>query len=113
MKLKIKQPPRTFKPRGDDLIIISDFGNVFMEENELLTFISSNNKRFDMVKRNWGTSTSSINHRLKNEGFKTALVKNLSGMRYIMAVDIDKMSDFECYCEQEEQVVEYWIDEMD
>ena len=36
-------------------------------------------------------STPSINGRLKNEGFKTALVENLKGQVYVMSVDSERI----------------------
>ena len=49
--------------------------------------------------------------RLKAEGFKTALVRNGAGRRFIMVVDCDRMADFVDYCRAEHQQVEEWLDD--
>ena len=62
--------------------------------------------------KDWGFySTPSINGRLKNEGFKTALVENQNGQIYVMSVDKDKLDLFEKYCKDENQTVLEWLDE--
>lgn len=112
MKIELKNPVRVFKPRADRDIEISDLGTIKLSADEMITFLSETDKKYDFVAKDWGFyATPSVNSRLKNEGFKTALVKNLSGQVYVMVVDTEKMSDFEKYCEVEEQVVIEWLDE--
>lgn len=112
MKFKLKNPPRTFKPRGDDLIIISDHGDIEMESGEQLTFVKPGGAQYDMVRKDWGYIASpSVNDRLIKQNFKLALVSNSGGMVYAMAVDQDKMKEFENYCRTEEQEVLEWLDE--
>lgn len=112
MKLDLKKKPRYFKPRKDKSIVISDLGTINLAPNEQLTFINESGKNHDFAAKDWGFyATPSINGRLKNEGFKTALVRNTFGQIYIMVVDTDKMDLFRKYCKEELQEVLEWLDE--
>lgn len=112
MKLKIKDIPRIFRPRKDKDIYISDYGDIHLEPDEQVSFVTASGKRHDFAAKEWGFyATPSVNSRLKNEGFKTALIVNTFGQVYIMVVDINKMELFEKYCEVEEQQILEWLDE--
>ena len=57
-------------------LVLSDVGEVILKNKEHLT-IKVLNKKNEICAMNWGLyATSSINNRLKNEGFITALTKN-------------------------------------
>jgi hypothetical protein len=113
VKFHPKDTPRTFKVgKPENKIVISDFGDLTLGANEQITLVSENGKRHDFAAKDWGFySTPSINGRLKDEGFKTALVENQKGQIYIMSVDKDKMHLFEKYCIDEKQTVLEWLDE--
>ena len=113
MNFEEKRPPRKFLVgRTDEKISISDCGDIYLDANEQVTMISLNGKRHDFVSKEWGFyATPSVNGRLKNEGFKTALVQNSSGQIYIMVVDKDSLGEFERYCTMEKQQVLEWLDE--
>tara|TARA_B100001559_G_C16479548_1_gene613046 strand:- start:412 stop:768 length:357 start_codon:yes stop_codon:yes gene_type:complete len=112
MKIKIKDKPRSFYPTGNKEIMIKDMGEIELIADELITFVNSSGKRYDFVSKNWGFyATPSINSRLKNEGYKTALVKNSNGQVYIMVVDNEKLDFFQKYCEMDKQEVLEWLDE--
>lgn len=113
MNFEPKNPPRKFKVgKPENNIVISDFGDVHLSHDEQITIVSDNGKRHDFACKDWGFySTPSINGRLKNEGFKTALVENQKGQIYVMSVDIEKMNLFKKYCVDEKQTVLEWLDE--
>jgi hypothetical protein len=113
MKFEPKNPPRIFKVgKPENKIMISDFGDLTLGANEQITLVSDNGKRHDFAAKEWGFySTPSINGRLKDEGFKTALVENQKGQIYVMSVDKDKIFLFEKYCLNEKQTVLEWLDE--
>ena len=113
MKFEPKNPPRKFKVgKPENNIVISDFGDVHLSHDEQITIVSDNGKRHDFACKDWGFySTPSINGRLQNEGFKTALVENQKGQIYVMSVDKDKLDLFEKYCKDENQTVLEWLDE--
>lgn len=113
MNFEEKNPPRQFKVGvPENGIVISDFGDLQLNANEQITMISVNGKRHDFASKEWGFyATPSVNGRLKNEGFKTALVQNSMGQIYIMVVDKDLLEEFEHYCTMEKQEVLEWLDE--
>lgn len=113
MKFDEKQPPRKFKVGLDAGIEISDCGVIRLETNELVTFKTESGKAYDFVAKDWGFyATPSINGRLKDEGFKTALVQNSIGKFYIMVVERDKLPNFFKYLEEDKQVLIEWVDEL-
>lgn len=113
MKITLNNPVRTFKPRANGDVIISDVGKIELNDNEMISFVTKSGREHDFVAKEWGFyATPSVNSRLKNEGFKTALVKNQSGNIYVMVVDKDKAQEFDSYCEKENQLVIEWIDEI-
>lgn len=112
MKIKLKKTPREFLVGIEKNITIKDFGKIYTNENEMLSFVNSNDKEYDIVAKNWGFyATPSINGRLINQGYKTALVKNSLGMYYIMIVDIEKIQSFNNYLEKDNQKLIEWLDE--
>lgn len=107
-----KKPPRTFDIGRDNKITINDCGAVRLQPDELLSFLSETNREYDIVRKDWGYyATPSVNSRLKDQGFKVALVSNKKGQVYVMIVDAEKMDLFENYCQTEEQKVLEWLDE--
>jgi len=111
-KIKLLKKPRILKVGENKKIKIKEVGYVYLKNNEQITLINENKKNYDIVKKSWGYyATSSVNDRLKKEGFKTAIVKNKSNKYYIMIVDIKKIKNFNNYCKKENQKVIEWIDE--
>jgi len=113
MKFQPRDPPRSFYVGQSDQIEIKDVGDVQLSPNEQLTFVmEQSSARYDFACKDWGFyATPSINGRLKNEGFKTALVENLQGRIYIMVVERKRMARFNAYCQVEKQKVLRWLDE--
>ena len=112
MKIKLKKIPREFKVGLDGKTIIKDFGKIKASKNEMLSFVNSEGKEYDIVAKDWGFyATPSINGRLINQGYKTALVKNSFGKYYIMIVDIDKLRIFKNYLTKDNQTLIEWLDE--
>ncbi|MCF7993664.1 MAG: hypothetical protein K9L88_02355 [Chromatiaceae bacterium] len=112
MKLELKDTPRTFRVGAVNQIEISDLGDIHLAPNEQLTFVSEAGPRYDIARKDWGYyATPSINGRLANEGFKTALVKNKQGLIYILLVEQANRTLFDNYCWQENQTLLAWLDE--
>ena len=110
MKLKIRKKPRKFEVGLHKKITLKDMGYINLSNDEQVTFITKDKKKYDVAKKNWGFyATPSINHRLKKEGFKTALVKNKFNRYFIMLVDFKKLSEFKNYCKKEKRVVIKWL----
>ena len=112
MKIKKNEPPRVFVVGEKGKIEIFDCGKIYLEPDEQVSFVTSSGKEHDFTAKSWGFyATPSVNGRLVNQGFKTALVKNQSGRYYIMVVDVDRVPDFEAYLSVEKNEVVEWIDE--
>lgn len=112
MRFERTDPVRVFQVGLDQQISISDCGRVYLEPDEQVTFVTPAGKEHDFVAKSWGFyATPSINGRLADQGFKTALVKNSFGKYYIMVVDPDKMADFNAYLKIERHEIAEWLDE--
>tara|TARA_B100001093_G_scaffold519121_2_gene606575 strand:+ start:994 stop:1320 length:327 start_codon:yes stop_codon:yes gene_type:complete len=108
MRTKILKKPRLFKANN---IQLKDYGKIKLNPNEMISFVTKSGKEFDFTAKNWGFYvTSSINSRLKKEGFKIAIVKNKTGKIYITAVEKQNKSLFKKYCIDQEQKVLKWLD---
>ena len=111
MKLNICEKPRKFCVGKDKNIIISDYGKIRLLPDEMVTFINKGGKNYDIVAKNWGFyATPSLNGRLKAEGFRTALIKNLNNKFFIWLVEIGKEDLFEKYLKNEQQYIVCWLD---
>ena len=111
MKLQLNKIPRTFTVGR---LKISDFGHIHLEPDEMIVFERKNGRCFDFVAKDWGYyATPSINGRLRDQGFKTAIVKNPNGKIFVLVVDQDKITDFLQYCDLEGCKIVNWLDEAD
>lgn len=112
MKIYKKKKPRIFLVSKKNKIFLKDVGKIYLNNNENLTFITENKKKHEICKKDWGFyATSSINNRLKKEGFKTALVKT-HNKYFIMIVDSIKKKSFKTYCKKEHITVVQWLDKL-
>ena len=112
MKIIEKRPPREYKVGVDSQITIKDCGSILLEGNEQITFLTRDEKEYDVAMKDWGFyATPSVNSRLKEQGFKTALVRNSIGQWYIMLVEKDKIDKFQTYLREEKNEVVEWLDE--
>lgn len=111
MKLDIKDTPREFGVKGH---YVKDFGKIMLDAGEMISFKTKSGKEFDFTAKEWGFYvTSSMNSRLKNEGFKTALVMNENNQVYIMTVEQDKIDLFKKYLkENQDNRVICWLDDF-
>ena len=106
--MELNKTGREFSVNG---VTINEVAKIKLEDNEMISFIK-NSKEYDFVAKDWGYyATPSINGRLKNFGYKTALVKNPQGRFYINVVDEDKLEQFYKYLEKEKSEVVEWLDE--
>ena len=112
MKFEPTDPARVFQVGLKRQISIADCGRIHLEPDEQVTFVTSSGKEHDFVAKSWGFyATPSINGRLVDQGFKTALVKNSIGRYYVMVVDADLIVDFTAYIIEERHEVIEWLDE--
>ena len=67
---------------------------------------------YDVGKKNWGYyATPSINQRLEDNNFKTALVRNSQDRIYIMLVEKENIKKFKKYCKDEKLIVIIWLND--
>lgn len=112
MKFNPNNPPRTFRVGDKNHIEISDCAHVELSPNELITFVTPSGKEYDVACKSWGFyATPSMNVRLVNQGFKTALVRNSLGRVYVAIVDTESRQEFEDYLKNDKAVLEEWLDE--
>lgn len=110
MKTEFNSYPREFAIKG---VTIKDWGKIYLEDNEMVSFKNVSGKECDFTAKNWGFyATPSVNGRLKNNGFKTALVVNETNQIYIMVVDCNKIDEFKNYLKngQNNKII-CWMDE--
>ena len=112
MKIKIRQKKRKFYAGKNKKICFSDVGKIYLKPNELITFVTENLSKHDVVRKDWGFyATQSINSRLK-KNFKTALVIDSIKRIFIMVVERKFLKKFKKYCKEEQQQVLCWLDEL-
>jgi hypothetical protein len=111
MKANLKDEPRVFSVKGHT---IKDFGKIILDQDEMISFQTNSGKEFDFTAKEWGFyATPSLNSRLKNVGFKTALVLNESNQVYVMAVEKDKIDLFKSYLkENQNSRIICWLDQF-
>jgi hypothetical protein len=113
MKIIEKNPSREFKVGCEQSIVLKDCGNIFLETNEQVTFLTADNAEYDVCRKEWGYyATPSVNDRLKRFGFKTAVVKNSKGQVFVMLVEKEKAFLFFEYLEKEDNVLVQWLDDL-
>ena len=101
MRVYKRKRPRKFVANKKTNLILSDVGKITLNKNEHIT-IQTKNKKHDICAMNWGFyATSSLNRRLKLQGFKTFLVKNFYNKLFVMIVENRKKNLFKKYCKQE------------
>ena len=101
MKTYKRNKKREFIVNKKTKLKLKDVGRIVLKEKEHLT-IQTNNKKNEVCAFNWGMyATSSINNRLKKEGFKTFIVKNIYKKIFIMLVDKKKLKNFKSYIKSE------------
>ena len=54
MKYKFSEIPRVFTVGSNDHISISDFGQIYLDPNEQVTFIMDDEFEYDVARKDWG-----------------------------------------------------------
>lgn len=111
MKTVTQDPARRFTVKG---VTLSHVADITLEANELVTFKCDNDdSEFDVTAKDWGFyATPSVNGRLRDFGFKTALAQNVgTGLRYVLLVKEGKEREFEAYLADQDMTVLAWLDD--
>lgn len=112
MHFEEEKPPRVF-PVGISGVELKDCGDLHLEPDEQVTLRTSRGSEYDVCRKSWGFyATPSINGRLRDHGFKSALVRNRgNGGVFLMLVEDGMMDDFQAYLSAEQLEVLSWLDE--
>ncbi len=111
MRPALKDKPREFGAAG---LTIKDFGQLFLEAQEMVTLVSPGGRECDVTAMSWGFYLApSLNARLRDQRFKTALVRNSQGRLFLNAVEMDKMALFEQYLTEQNSHILCWLDDWD
>ena len=107
---------RTFKVVNQKkILLIKQVGKIFLENNEQITFVTSNQKKheLDFVRKNWGFYPfPSINSRLKFFGFKVCLTFNLFQNKFnILVVEKKKIKIFLKYIRIQNMKIIFWFND--
>ena len=112
MRLKKIDPPRVFKVGSfGSSINLSHVIDLNLDPDEQVTLIGDNGGEFDICRKSWGYyATPSINHRLKDFGYRTCIVES-SGRRYLHLVEQEKINEYLNYLKEQRMKILFWLDE--
>lgn len=111
MNIESLDPPRRFRPRADEELLISHVANVTLEPYEQLSFVTDSGTEFDVVRTEWGyVATPSLNRRVRQHGLRAVLVRNQDGRLYLLLVEEGKEEAFHAYLAETEQTIVSWAD---
>ena len=111
MRVRPKEPPREFEA-GAGRVRLKDCGRIEMAADELVTFVTSSGKEYDVVRKSWGFyATPSTNGRLAQFDLRTALVRSDTGKFFVLIVEKGEEAAFERYLQIEKMRVAVWLDD--
>ena len=114
MKFTPTEPPREFEVGRGATITIKDCARIELEPDEQVTFVAQSGAEYDVARKSWGFyATPSINGRLREFGWRTALVKSRDARFYVFLVERDQERELRRYLETENHSVVCWLDEDD
>ena len=113
MEVNIRTIPREFTVGVRDEIVLKDCAAIYLNPNEQVTFITKDNKEYDVCYKDWGFyATPSVNGRLVKFGFKTVLIENPNHMKYILLVEDGKEALFNEYISNENYRIIQWLNSV-
>lgn len=111
MKVNRKDPPRAFNAGHGSKITIHDCGEIALEPDELITFVTEKGAHHDVCRKDFGFYiTQSLNKRVRDSGFRAALMRNALGHYYVVLVEAGREDRFEAYLRDENQELVSWMD---
>lgn len=112
MKVDIKTPPRTFQVGIGDRITIEDCGTIALDPDQMVGFVTESGIEYGVVRKDFGFyATPSTNGRLKDQGFRTALIRNDANRFYVLLVERGRENLFSEYLGAERQELVCWLDD--
>lgn len=112
MKFEKRDPPRHFEVGNAVKFDMRDCGNLRLDPDEQVTFVTESGAEYDVARKTWGFyATPSLNGRLKDFGLRTVLIQNRGTKRYfILLVESGHEAEFAAYVEQENLRIVHWLD---
>lgn len=112
MKIREKTPPRIYEVGLRKEIQIKDCGQIELEPDEQVTFVTPSGAEYDLTRKSWGFyATPSLNARLKDFGLRAVLVKNLQGRFYVLLAEKGREPELKHYLDTQGRVIICWLDE--
>ncbi|MBM3572556.1 MAG: hypothetical protein FJX52_09390 [Alphaproteobacteria bacterium] len=114
MKIKENTPPRRFAVghQGRE-IWLSHVADIELAHDEQVTLTTPAGGEFDVVRKSWGFyATPSLNGRLRQFGFRSALVAS-GARRYLLLIEQDRLTEFHAYLAAQNMRVLAWLDESE
>ena len=113
MRFDETNPPRKYRVGAQNQVEISDWGRMRLDPDDQITFTTDRDREYDVARKDWGFyATPSTNGRLKEFGFRTALIKNRGTGRYfILLVENEEEAAFNEYCAVENLQTIAWLDD--
>jgi len=109
-----RNSPRKFAVGRDASIIISEIGSIFLESDELVTFLTKSGSQYDITRKSWGYyATPSLNARLPNYRLKPVLVSNPQFNYYLLLLEDGLEDEFRKYLQDEGLSIVGWLDTME
>src|SRR5687768_4661660 len=111
MKIELKKPPRYFQVRDTTL---ADCGTIQLDTGEQVTFVTEGGAEYDVARKEWGFyATPSLNGRLADHGWDSALVRNREGRYFVMLVERGQRDAFDRYIRDDFSTVVCWLHDAD
>lgn len=112
MKFDPKNPPRRFPVGNSVKFDMRDCGNLRLDSDEQVTFVTASGAEYDVAAKDWGFyATPSLNGRLEQFGLRGVLIRNRGTGRYfLLLVERGREPQFDAYCAQENLAVIAWLD---
>ncbi len=116
LKTDFKAEPREFRLKD---YVCRDHGTISLipedeRTHEFVTFRTASGRECDFSATPWGFYLGpSLNSRLKNEGFRSALMSNADGQLYVVAIEEDRIDAFQTYLDHNDAKVVCWLDEWE
>ena len=108
MKTSFKIPPRKFEVAGHTL---RDHGSVSLDAGDLVSVRAPGGGDCDVTATAWGLYLGpSLNGRLKDNGYRAALVRNPQGKLFLQAVCAGREDAFKAYLDEQGLEVLAWLD---
>jgi len=107
------EPPRSFQV-GRNSVLLRHVATLRLEPDELLTLLGDSERELDIVSKKWGFYvTPSLQHRLKSNGLRAALMRNrVTRQLFVVAVYEDEIESWTRYMSEEEQELVVWLDSL-